>query len=291
MTRHIGSCRDLSGAIRKYLGRYEGRKIGFLPFAKQNVKVISPFTKPSRGTNASERRTITSGNRAFRFDCERCRLTRGAVDWANKKVAFTLAEVLITLGIIGVVAVLTIPTLISNHRKSVAVQKLKKISSTLLQAQTQADVELGRVRPFFEPQNSDAALEMFNMYYKPYINFTEIKKGDKGVFGYMQDGTAIYFFKNRDCGFPWACTYIAACLTREASNKLDENRIGYVTDNFVNGKDSFGLYTDGKIPNDIFRHFTRSQRINFCKNGNFEACSALIFEAGWQIPKDYPIKF
>lgn len=34
----------------------------------------------------------------------------------NKKLAFTLAEVLITLGIIGVVAALTIPTLVSNYQ-------------------------------------------------------------------------------------------------------------------------------------------------------------------------------
>ena len=32
----------------------------------------------------------------------------------NKKIAFTLAEVLITLGVIGVVAALTMPTLLKN---------------------------------------------------------------------------------------------------------------------------------------------------------------------------------
>lgn len=36
-----------------------------------------------------------------------------------KKIAFTLAEVLITLGIIGVVAAMTMPVLISNYRESV----------------------------------------------------------------------------------------------------------------------------------------------------------------------------
>ena len=40
--------------------------------------------------------------------------------WNNfRKIAFTLAEVLITLGIIGVVAALTLPTLIENHNKRV----------------------------------------------------------------------------------------------------------------------------------------------------------------------------
>ena len=211
----------------------------------------------------------------------------------SKRIAFTLAEVLITLGIIGVVAALTIPTLIANHRKSVAVQKLKKISSALLQAQTQADVELGRVRPVFEPQNADVALEMFNMYYKPYINFTEIKKGEKGVFGYMPDGTAIYFFKTRDCGGGWFCTYIAACLTHEACDNLDESKgaVGNNSQGLVNGKDSFGLYTNGMIPTNFLKYHNRSTRLMWCKTGFFESCSTLIFEAGWQIPKDYPIKF
>ena len=43
----------------------------------------------------------------------------------NKK-GFTLAEVLITLGIIGVVSVLTIPNIISNYQKKVYVTQLQK---------------------------------------------------------------------------------------------------------------------------------------------------------------------
>jgi len=49
----------------------------------------------------------------------------------RKKAAFTLAEVLITLGIIGVVAALTLPTLISNYQKRVYVNQLKKSYSVL----------------------------------------------------------------------------------------------------------------------------------------------------------------
>ena len=45
--------------------------------------------------------------------------------------AITLAEVLITLGIIGVVAALTIPTLISKHQKKVYVIQLKKAVNTV----------------------------------------------------------------------------------------------------------------------------------------------------------------
>ncbi len=48
--------------------------------------------------------------------------------------AFTLAEVLITLGIIGVVAALTMPTLIAQHRKKALQTALLKTYSELQQA-------------------------------------------------------------------------------------------------------------------------------------------------------------
>ena len=50
--------------------------------------------------------------------------------FSRKRVAFTLAEVLITLGIIGVVASLTLPPLIQKHQKQVWVNQLKKSVST-----------------------------------------------------------------------------------------------------------------------------------------------------------------
>lgn len=48
--------------------------------------------------------------------------------------AFTLAEVLVTLGIIGVVAALTMPTLIANYRERVFVVSAKKNYSVLSNA-------------------------------------------------------------------------------------------------------------------------------------------------------------
>ena len=48
--------------------------------------------------------------------------------------AFTLAEVLIALGVIGVVSALTLPSLVVNHQKDVYVTSLKKISNELSQA-------------------------------------------------------------------------------------------------------------------------------------------------------------
>ena len=50
-----------------------------------------------------------------------------------KKNAFTLAEVLITLGVIGVVAAMTIPTLISYFQEKVLLNQFKNFYSTFTQ--------------------------------------------------------------------------------------------------------------------------------------------------------------
>ena len=59
------------------------------------------------------------------------------------KKGFTLAEVLITLGIIGIVAALTIPTLIAKHQKQVFATQLKKSYSSIGQALQMAQLEYG----------------------------------------------------------------------------------------------------------------------------------------------------
>lgn len=55
-------------------------------------------------------------------------------EFKNFKLGFTLAEVLITLGIIGVVAAMTIPNLIANTNGNKYRSQLKKTVSTIIQA-------------------------------------------------------------------------------------------------------------------------------------------------------------
>ena len=52
----------------------------------------------------------------------------------KRKLAFTLAETLITLGIIGVVAALTLPSVITNYQEKATVVKLKKCFTQISQA-------------------------------------------------------------------------------------------------------------------------------------------------------------
>lgn len=66
-------------------------------------------------------------------------------DRKAKHLAFTLAEVLITLGIIGVVAAMTIPTLISKTQKKEAVTRLKGAYSQIAQAIRMSEADNGDI--------------------------------------------------------------------------------------------------------------------------------------------------
>ena len=65
----------------------------------------------------------------------------------KKKNAFTLAEVLITLGIIGIVAAITLPLLVQNYQKMVLKNQFKNAYSIAQNAYKMAEAKLG-----FAPQ-------------------------------------------------------------------------------------------------------------------------------------------
>lgn len=68
-----------------------------------------------------------------------------APKWRGKRIAFTLAEVLITLSIIGVVAALTMPSLIAKHQQKEGIAGYKKMVSMFNQAAKMAVNDLGYV--------------------------------------------------------------------------------------------------------------------------------------------------
>lgn len=88
------------------------------------------------------------------------------------KKAFTLAEVLVTLGIIGVVAAMTMPVLMNNARDKELVARFKKAYSLLSQATIMASMEYP-----VEDWNMRAAnlsdTEIIYNYYKPHLSITQ----------------------------------------------------------------------------------------------------------------------
>ena len=113
-------------------------------------------------------------------------------NYVPRKAAFTLAEVLITLTIIGVVAAMTLPTLIQNQQEKEKVVRLKKAYSVLNSAIQRAITEDGPISSWSglvasqvsEEDMTDEEKEEvvtgrqsswsnFMSHIKPYLNFVK----------------------------------------------------------------------------------------------------------------------
>jgi prepilin-type N-terminal cleavage/methylation domain-containing protein len=92
---------------------------------------------------------------------------------AKPTPGFTLAEILITLGIIGVVAALTMPALVAKHQEKVAVTKLKKAYSALSQAYLLAQQENGEISGWFTGTTVSKNSETFFNNMKPYLKISK----------------------------------------------------------------------------------------------------------------------
>ena len=219
------------------------------------------------------------------------------------KPAFTLAEVLITLGIIGVVAAMTIPTLMTHFQQEQTVTKLKKALSVINQAYRLSYDDVGEPESAFNL----GAEEYFKTYWAPYIK----------VLSYCETPES--------CGyksyFPWKYyngssvgTRLIATTARTTFYSMDG--ILYVI--FTAGGTDSGfivnnnIYVDingGAGPNQMGRDlfiFTRVQEDgggvrpsgyeqsdtninkNCSKTGSGRFCAEKIRRAGWKIEKDYP---
>lgn len=92
----------------------------------------------------------------------------------GKFTGFTLAEVLITLGIIGVVSAITMPALIKKYQEHVTVNKVKKLYSMVSQAVLLSISQNGpadewNVSDDWTPQSA----EEFASYIVPYLKIVK----------------------------------------------------------------------------------------------------------------------
>lgn len=102
---------------------------------------------------------------------------------------FTLAEVLITLGIIGVVAAMTMPSLIQKNQDKELISRIKKTYSDVSNAVLRAQTDFGAVGNnsiLFNPSNT--AVENSEKFIK-YFNGAKLckSKTDKGCAKYYYD--------------------------------------------------------------------------------------------------------
>ena len=122
-----------------------------------------------------------------------------------KKNGFTLAEVLITLVIIGVISALAVPALIQNTQKQEYVSALKKAYSTLSQAMQEIIAEEG---------------------------------SPKGDGGWVKDAESVYnLFKQhlnvlKDCGSSAGCFNQLGSTANKGYKHLDKSTREYTSHNF-----------------------------------------------------------
>jgi len=93
-----------------------------------------------------------------------------------------LAEVLITLAIIGIVAAITIPSIVANHQKKELETRYAKIYSTVMHAINMAIAENGGIESWeWVDQNvpNDLEIKITEKYFLPYLNVMKFCPNDK----------------------------------------------------------------------------------------------------------------
>lgn len=200
--------------------------------------------------------------------------------------AFTLAEVLITLGIIGVVAAMTMPALVAEHQKKVAATRLEKFYSIMSQAVIRWEAEEGIIPEDFKFDssivlNGENSKEWFEGTIGKYVQHESIKN---------DYGTGYYFDVKLNDGSGFVA-YVEATSTM---NFFYCTQYKYCELENYDGRRTF-LFTlrNGKFMTSQHHqnNMTREELLSSCKNAqkpHRHACTRLIQVDGWRIAKDYP---
>lgn len=228
------------------------------------------------------------------------------------KFGFTLAEVLITLGIIGIVAAMTIPTLMSKIQKLQIESQIKENYSSIVQAMKMGEND--DVEDVSISGNAESLKHWFDTFLAPYFKvetFCVHESGcwhKKGVVKTLNNLTPTYETDvgNNEASIGWNAVtfrtakgaYFDLDWTGSANTKklfgIDSNNTtlqfyfdvnGDRRPNII-GKDIFILVYDkdkGFLPAGHDR--TKEEVKDNCFNGNGYWCLEYIRANGWTIPE------
>ena len=235
----------------------------------------------------------------------------------KKSLAFTLAEVLITLTIIGVIAAITIPTLMQNYKKHEVEVKVKEAYSIISNAIKMAEAEHGKIADLMPSDMSTATTDWVDNYFKPYL---KVEKDGYACSNHLNPITVPYRSpkKSNDLSSTVSGTDYDICNTRHLF--LNNGFVfsvgapyGYVLgngtvativvniDGFYKGKNqlgndifAFAYNKDGNIYGAVIENYmysftTPSNVKSNCLSGGY-TCAQYIMQNGWKIPDDYPVK-
>ncbi|MBP3924671.1 type II secretion system protein [bacterium] len=230
----------------------------------------------------------------------------------RRKTAFTLAEVLITLGIIGIVAAMTMPALITKHQKQVTVTRLRKYYTIMAQAKLLSEVQNGEMEYWEFPYTFSKTdiRPFFDKYFRPYmdvINECESAKSCSSLYSNtrpvytLKDGMQFMFSPNPQTDtLNSGRKYIHTGV--DINGNKGPNREGrdifYVNIYPKEGAVMLGQFSNGKNPNreelktgiSANSGHDTSCCSHTCATPSFKYlnCGALIQFDGWQIKDDYP---
>lgn len=229
--------------------------------------------------------------------------------FSNKqKRGFTLAEVLITLGIIGVVAAMTISTLMSTFAKQRTETQLKAFYSRINQTIKMSIADNGDPDGWVEEKaySYDEQVEFLKQYIFPYmknLGYKECTIGQIGVCIYLMDGGAMWFSVDRNGGDidyyvnkkDTDLKYQDIKTVVNLQRKVFSFQLAKATGKDLgDGKiDSTRTSTDFITPYVFMWDGTEeglTKKTWACVKGctNCGYCTKMIQLNGWKIPKNYP---
>ncbi len=205
----------------------------------------------------------------------------------KKTLAFTVAEILVAMSIVGVVAAMTIPTLHYNKTKKEYSVKLKNFYSRMQNAIEDMQVDKGSFKDMMKPTN--ATMKTWYMdNIDPYMGH-QFVNGNKI---YYKDGSSLQLLGIGGCLDVWYDVNGDKSPNRVGYDKYrflycfdDSNRISW----FGDKETFFGTYGAGLVD----AKTTRQQMIDKCKSSGMgaEYCNRLLQVDNWEYKQDYPYKF
>lgn len=202
----------------------------------------------------------------------------------KKSLAFTLAEVLITMTIIGVIAALTIPTLQYQRVKKEYTTKLKNFYSKMENAVLDMELEYGSFKDMKRP---DQGFDWYMKHIDPFVGHKMVKKDEKTV--YYSDGSTLDTFSTGGC---LDVVYDVNGNSPPQKQGYDRHRFLFCFDDpnrevwFGNKDIFFGVYGAGQITENT----SRKTMITRCKT-MADYCTRLLQNDQWEFKDDYPLKF
>ena len=232
--------------------------------------------------------------------------------------AFTLAEVLITLAVIGVVAAVTLPTLIHNYRKSVVESKVKKTYALIANAVRMSEAKYGEISEW-DTCGTDSTYEcsqkILEKYIIPELNFSKIcgqdnkdecwtppyslsgltgiySQEEKAITAILNNGMSLYMWAGfQATPYPHIQIWFDIDGYRKGRNTLGDDVFGVILVYKTSDTEKAGVWMYRLSLKSVEENSVKScsKDVNSIQTGSY--CGGLIQRNNWKIPDDYPVKF